>query len=71
MNVEENTVALVNRFDTQVWLVVLTIVGLVVAFALFPEEWSAGRKVLAGVFTGVGSTFCVFMPRMIGGHDFN
>ena len=68
---KRNTVALLNRTDTQVWLLVLTVFSVLVVLFLFPEDWSLGRKLAGGVLTGVGSLFCVFLPRMIGGQDFN
>lgn len=71
LDLKQNTIALLNRRDTQVWLVILTAVSLGLGLVLFPAEWSVGRKLAGGLLTGVGSVFCVFLPRMIGGRDFN
>lgn len=62
---------LLVRRDVQIWIVLLTVIGLVGAFTIAPVEWGLGRRVAAGVLFGVGSAFCFAMPRMIGGRDFN
>ncbi|MBX2801714.1 MAG: hypothetical protein KTR31_28810 [Myxococcales bacterium] len=59
------------RTDTQIWLGLFVGIGLAVGLVLFPDDWSIARKLAGGVLLGVGATFCVFMPRMIGGRDFN
>lgn len=66
-----NTLALLERTDTRRWLMILTVGSVVAATVLLPEDWSLVRRVAGGALMGVGSGFCVFMPRMIGGHDFN
>ena len=62
---------LLVRRDTQVWLTLFTIGGLAVGAILFPSDWSMVRKVAGGLLLGCGATFSVFLPRMIGGHDYN
>ena len=67
----ETTGQLLNRTDTKLWPVFFLLVGLSAALLVSPEGWSVGRRLAAGVVFGVGGTFCVILPRIIGGHDFN
>ncbi len=62
---------LLNRTDTRLWLMFFLIVGLASAAVIAPEGWSGGRRLVAGLLFGVGGTFCVILPRIIGGQDFN
>lgn len=62
---------LLVRGDTRWWLFILVVVSVPLALVFMPEDWSASRKLAGGMLAGVGSLFCVFLPRMIGGRDFN
>jgi len=62
---------LMARRDVQIWTVLLTILGLVGAFTVMPEDWSTGRRIAAGVLFGVGSAYCFALPRMLGGRYYN
>ncbi|MEN0066878.1 MAG: hypothetical protein AAGA48_32405 [Myxococcota bacterium] len=61
---------LLVRRDVQIWIVLLTTIGLIGSFTLLPEDWSVPRRIAAGVLFGVGSAFCFALPRMIGGREF-
>lgn len=67
----ETTGQLLNRTDTKLWLLFFLVVGLIAAALTSPADWSLARRLVAGVMFGVGGTFCVILPRIIGGHDFN
>jgi hypothetical protein len=41
------------------------IAGLVVAGLAFPAEWPIIKRVVGGVFLGVGSAFCVYINRFL------
>ena len=65
------TTALFLRREVQLWTLAFVIVGIAIGFVLFPTEWSVFRKFAGGVLLGVGSVFCLLLPRMIGGRDYN
>lgn len=67
----ESLRSLVVRPEIGRWTAVFLVVGLVAAFWAGPESWSVARKIAAGVLFGVGATFCLLLPRMIGGRDYN
>lgn len=72
MSSTTSTIArLLVRRDVQIWLVILTALGLVGAFTVLPADWSAARRVAAGILFGIGSAYCFALPRMLGGHDYN
>lgn len=62
---------LFERTENKVWLVLFVAVGVAVGLATFPADWSLPAKALAGFGLGLGSMMSVFVPRMIGGLDFN
>ena len=66
-----SVLGLVIRPEIGVWTVIFIAIGEVAAFAMAAPEWSVARKVAAGVLFGVGCTFCLLLPRMIGGRDYN
>ncbi len=63
--------SLLARTENKVWLALFLVLGEGVALALLPAEWSLLRRLIGGVLIGAGSMMSVFMPRMIGGTDFN
>ncbi|MEO0600019.1 MAG: hypothetical protein AAF211_01205 [Myxococcota bacterium] len=69
-NTSSTLARLLVRRDVQIWLVILTAIGLVASFTLLPEDWSVARKLAAGVLFGVGSAYCAALPRMLGGRDY-
>ena len=62
---------LFSRLDVQIWLAALVAVGLVGAFTMLPAEWGIPRKIAAGVLFGFGSAYCIALPRMLGGQNYN
>ena len=64
-------VSLIIRPEIGLWTVFFIIIGEVAAFYFAPTEWSVMRRVAAGILFGIGSTFCLLLPRMIGGADYN
>ena len=56
-----------STFVLGVTFTVFTVGGLVVAFTVFPSEWSFVRKVLGGLLTGYGSAFCLFANHLLFG----
>ncbi len=71
MSTSSTLARLLERRDVQVWLVLLTVIGIVGAFLVLPEDWSVARKLAAGVLFGVGSVYSFALPRMLGGHHYN
>ncbi|MEM6930048.1 MAG: hypothetical protein AAF602_24125 [Myxococcota bacterium] len=69
-NTSSTLARLLVRRDVQIWLIVLTAIGLVGSFVLLPDHWSVARKLAAGVLFGVGSVYCAALPRMLGGHGY-
>lgn len=67
----ESLRGLVARPEIGRWTVVFVVAGLAGAFWFGPDSWSVARKIAAGGLFGVGATFCLLLPRMIGGHDYN
>ena len=45
--------------------VVCTISALFLGYHLFPEEWSIIRKILAGIFSGLGVALLIIATRLV------
>ncbi len=70
-NLQASLYGLVVRPEIGLWTLAFIVLGELAAFAMAPDEWSVLRRVSAGVLFGVGATFCLLLPRMIGGRDYN